>query len=54
MSNVDQYLQTMNESCAYAYECFPNVPTLPEPWSVLTAIAAVAVVAMALTGGEKA
>jgi hypothetical protein len=48
------YLAELNEACAYAYECAPNIPTLQEPWSVLTAIAFVAVVAMALTGGEKA
>ena len=48
------YLAELNEACAYAHECAPNLPTLQEPWSVLTAIAVVAVVAMALTGGERA
>jgi hypothetical protein len=48
------YLEELNTACAYAHECFPDLPTLHEPWSVLLAIAAVMFAAMMLTGGEKA
>lgn len=48
------YLEELNTACAYAYECFPDLPTLHEPWSVLTAIAIVTTAAMALTGRERA
>jgi hypothetical protein len=48
------YLADLNEACAYAHECVPDLPTLHEPWSVLASIAVVMFAAMMLTGGKRA